>query len=77
MRQISVFSSNGVGAPISVEHEPDKQIKRTIQAANALLKSNGLWPPESRHLENQTSWVFDLQKAVALQAEIDKLQKLL
>lgn len=77
MRQITVFGSTSVGGLITVEHEPERQIKRTIKAAKKLLHSNGLWPPEPRHLEESTGWQFDLAAAVELEKQIDRLQSLL
>ena len=77
MRQITVFTGTGVGGPIIQEQEPKRQIRRVLKAADEFFKSNGLWPPEDRHLQSSDGWLFDLNQAVELRRELDRLKTLL
>ena len=77
MRQITVFTSNGVGQPVTKEDEPQRQIKIVLKAADKFFNSNGLWPDTETSLrEGRTAWVWDLKLAIKLDEELKRLKKL-
>ena len=81
MRQITVFTSNGVGKPITVENEPERQIRIVLKAARSFFKTNGGYGADGfdKGLVERMSddWGFSVKKAIELDAELKRLEKLL
>ena len=82
MREITVFTSNGVRQPITIEHEPERQIRRVLKVAKAFFATNGLPLDEDSVIERikdgeLRTLIYMAEEALSLKGELERLESLL